>query len=150
AQVEPKNQKISNEINELKDTFAAGKKQWEEEVLSLKKVSVLKNQLDRLRFDLEINERKQNYEEASRIKYSLIPKIEKELMSYNNSRTLKPEHVAQVISRQTGVPLEKILKSKQERLLELEKYLNQRIFGQEEALHEIYETLLTAHAGLTD
>jgi ATP-dependent Clp protease ATP-binding subunit ClpB len=55
-----------------------------------------------------------------------------------------------VISRQTGIPLEKILKSKQDSILHLEEFLNKRVFGQEEAVHEIAETLLSSYAGLSD
>lgn len=150
AQVEKDNQAILEEVEELKKKFNAGKLSWESEVLSLKKVSELKNQLDRLRFDLETAQRKQNYEEASRIKYSLIPQIEQELSKYSHGRILRTEHIAQVISRQTGIPIEKILKSKQERILELKGYLRSRIFGQERAIQEISETLIAAHAGLTD
>ena len=58
--------------------------------------------------------------------------------------------MANVISRQTGIPLEKILKSRQEGLLELEAKLKGRVFGQDQALHEISETLLASYAGLTD
>ncbi|MBF0366710.1 MAG: AAA family ATPase [Oligoflexia bacterium] len=150
AQVEKDNQAILKEVELLKSKFAQDKLQWEKQVLALNKVSDLKNQLERLRFDLETSERKQNYEEASQIKYSLIPALERELAEYSGSHTLKTEDVANVISRQTGIPVEKILKSKQERLLELASYLNGRIFGQESAIKEISETLISAHAGLTD
>jgi ATP-dependent Clp protease ATP-binding subunit ClpB len=55
-----------------------------------------------------------------------------------------------VIARQKGIPVEKILKSKQEHILKLEDFLNSRVFGQESSLHEIAEVLVTAHAGLSD
>ena len=63
---------------------------------------------------------------------------------------LREENIANIIARHTGIPVEKILKSKQEELLKLEDILNQRVFGQEEALTEISETLLSSYAGLTD
>lgn len=150
AQVEKNNKEILLEIEKLKEKLQKEKSEWEKEVLSLKKVSELKNQMDRLKFDLDTAERKLNYEEASRIKYSLIPSLETELEKYSHKWILSTEHVAQVISRQTGIPLEKILKSKQERVLELEDYLKNLIYGQDEAIHEISETLIAAHAGLTD
>ncbi|MBF0363684.1 MAG: AAA family ATPase [Oligoflexia bacterium] len=150
SQVEKENKDILNEIKVLQQKFNQGKDTWEKDVISLKKVSGLKNQLDRLKFDLELAERKQNYEEASKIKYSLIPQIEKELAKYSSGQTLQVEHVAQVISRQSGIPIEKILKSKQERVLELAPYLKSRIFGQDQAIDEICAILMAAHAGLTD
>ncbi len=150
AQVEKNNKDILSEIEELQKEFNLGKEKWEKEVLSLKKVSEIKNKLDRMKFDLENAERTQNYEEASKIKYSLIPEVQKELDQYSHDWILSTEHVANVISRQTGIPVEKILKSKQDSLLKLEEVLNERVYGQAEAIHEIAETLLASYAGLTD
>ena len=150
AQVDKNNKEITTEIDELQKKFDQGYIAWEQQVNALKKVSEVKNRLDRLKFDLEKAEREQNYEEASKIKYSLLPEVEKELENYAHDWILNNENVALVISRHTGIPVEKILKSKQENLLKLEDVLNERVFGQKEALHEISETLLASYAGLTD
>lgn len=149
AQVEKNNKDIVREIEGLQKRFDSEYVNWEVQVSSLKKVSDLKGKLDRAKFDLEKAEREQNYEEASRIKYSLIPEIEKELGSHAHDWILNKEHVANVISRHTGIPVEKILKSKQDSLLKLEDVLNERVYGQKETLHEISETLLASYAGLT-
>ncbi|MFW5887384.1 MAG: AAA family ATPase, partial [Bacteriovoracia bacterium] len=141
---------IMSEVEKMKQDFEKGKKEWEQEVLSLKKVSELRNQLERLRLELDQAERNQNYENASKIKYSLIPEAEKELSQNMHNWVLSPEHIAQVISRQTGIPIKKILKSEQENILELENTLQRRVFGQNESLHEIAETLLASYAGLSD
>lgn len=149
AQVES-NQELEDEVKALEQKFNEGFVKWEQQVNALKKVGEIKNRLDRLKFDLDKAEREQNYEEASRIKYSLLPEVEEELQSYAHDWELRRENVAGIIARHTGIPLEKILKSKQENLLKLEETLNQRVFGQKEALHEISETLLASYAGLTD
>lgn len=150
AQMEKDNTDLKNEIATLEEKFNEGKKNWEKEISSLKKVSEIKNRIDRLRFELENAERNQNYEEASKIKYMLIPQTEKELTTFQHEWILNKKHIAQVISRQTGIPLEKILKSKQDSILHLEEFLNRRVFGQEEAIHEISETLIASYAGLSD
>jgi ATP-dependent Clp protease ATP-binding subunit ClpB len=150
AQMEKDNTELKNEIEKLEKKFNEGKSAWEKEIGSLKKISEIKNRLDRLNFELETAERNQNYEEASKIKYMLIPQTEKEMGSFQHEWILGKKHIAQVISRQTGIPLEKILKSKQDSILNLESFLNKRVFGQEEALHEISETLLASYAGLSD
>ena len=150
AQMDKENAKIQEEIEELKSKFAQEKKEWEQDVLAIKKVSDLKNQHDRLRFELEQAEHNQDYELASKIKYSQIPFLEKELENYQSNWILSPKDVAQVIARQTGIPLEKIMQSRQNNLLELESYLNGVVFGQFEALKEIAATLITSHAGLVD
>lgn len=149
AQVES-NKELEQEVNNLQKKFDEGYIKWEQEVNSLKKVGEIKNRLDRLKFDLEKAEREQNYEEASKIKYSMLPEVEKELEHFSHSWELNRENIASVISRQTGIPTEKILKSRQDNLLHLESKLKQRVYGQDETLHEISETLLASYAGLTD
>lgn len=150
AQMEKDNDDLKKEIVELEAKFKEGKEQWEKEVSSLKKVSEIKSRLDRLNFDLETAQRNGNYEEASKIKYMLIPQTEKELESLQHNWILGKKHIAEVIARQTGIPVEKILKSKQDSILNLEEFLNKRVFGQEEAIHEIAETLIASYAGLSD
>lgn len=150
AQVEPHNPDIKSEITRLEHEFNEGRVRWEKEVLNMKRISELKNQAERLRFELDEAQRKQDYETASKLMYSVIPEIEKQLAGVQHEWVLNPLHIAQVISRQTGIPVEKILKSKQEHILELEDYLNERVYGQREALHEIAQTLVTSHAGLSD
>jgi ATP-dependent Clp protease ATP-binding subunit ClpB len=150
AQMEKDNKDLQKEIDELQQEFNEGKKSWEKEVSSLKKVAEIKNRLDRLEFELETAERGQNYEEASKIKYMLIPETKKELDSFQHAWVLNKKHIAEIISRQTGIPVEKILKSKQDSILNLEDFLGKRVFGQKEALHEIAETLIASYAGLSD
>lgn len=150
AQMEKENNELKKEIDTLELQVKEGKALWEKEVSSLKKVSEIKNRLDRLSFELENAQRNGNYEEASKIKYMIIPQTEKELESLQHEWILGKKHIAQVISRQTGIPVEKILKSKQDSILNLEDFLNKRVFGQEEAIHEIAETLIASYAGLSD
>lgn len=149
-QFEGENQELEKEIESLESQFAEEKEAWSKEVLSMKKMSELTNQLDRYRFELEQAERNADYEAASRLKYSVIPEIEAQLESTVHEWSLSAKDIALVINRQTGIPLEKILKDKQDNILELEGHLNKRVFGQGQALHEIAETLLTSHAGLKD
>lgn len=150
AQMEKDNRELKAEIEVLEKRFAEEKAVWEKEVLGLKKVSEVKGRLERMKFELETAERNQNYEEASKLKYFMIPETEKEMSQFQNEWVLGKKHIAQVISRQTGVPVEKILKSKQDSILQLEKFLKGRVFGQDEALHEISETLIASYAGLSD
>lgn len=145
-----KNEELENEVEKLQLKFDQAYIKWEQEVSSLKKIGEIKNTLDRLKFDLQKAEREQNYEEASKLKYSLIPEVEKELNGTSHNWELKKVDIASIISRHTSIPVEKILKTKQESLLRLEEVLNERVFGQKEALHEISESLLASYAGLTD
>jgi ATP-dependent Clp protease ATP-binding subunit ClpB len=145
-----KNSEIEREIKELEERFLAGKTVWEKDVLSLKQVTETKHHLERAKFELEQAQRNQDYEGASKLKYSIIPELEQKLESAEYSWVLSTKDIAAVISRQKGIPVEKILKSKQENILGLEDFLKSRVFGQNESLHEIAEVLVTAHAGLSD
>ncbi len=149
-QFESDDPKLKGEIEKLEEEVKNEKEAWSQEVLTMKKMSELTNQLDRYRFELEQAERQADYEAASRLKYSLIPEVEAQLKNTVHDWSLGPKDIAQVIHRQTGIPLEKILKDEQSKILELEGHLNKRVFGQPEPLHEIAETLLTSHAGLKD
>ncbi|MFP5492448.1 MAG: ATP-dependent Clp protease ATP-binding subunit, partial [Bacteriovoracia bacterium] len=149
SQIEKDNKTLASDIESLQKRFNEDKAIWEKEVAALKNVSEVKARIDRLKFELETAERKQNYEEASKIKYSLLPEMEKQLTQFQHDWVLNQKHVASVIARQTGIPVEKILKSKQEHILKLEEFLKKRVFGQQESLKEISECLMASHAGLT-
>jgi ATP-dependent Clp protease ATP-binding subunit ClpB len=138
------------EVSTMQKTFDEKKQAWEKEVMALKQVSEHKNELEKYKFELEQAERNSDFELASRLKYSLIPEVQKKLESIEHDWILNAKDIAQVISRQTKIPLEKILRSKQDHILGLESYLKTRVFGQDECLFEISETLISSHAGLSD
>lgn len=146
----PNDKNLKSEIESLEEEFNEQKTKWEQKVLELKRVAQLKQQLDKAHFQLERAETEGDYETASRLKYGDIPKIESELKEFEISWKLTKQHIGEVISRSTGVPVERILRTQQDRLLELEDHLTSRVMGQEEALTEISDTLIAAHAGLTD
>lgn len=145
-----KTPELDKEILNLEKVFAEEKGKWEQEVLSVKKVSELKNQLEKMKFELEQAERRQDYEKASELKYSVIPELESQVQGTNHDWILSAKDIAAVISRQTGIPVDKIMKTRQENILDLESKLKERVYGQSEAIHEIAETLISSHAGLTD
>lgn len=150
AKVEDSNTELLIEAEKMQKKFDEGKSLWEENIVSLRKLSSVKNSLDRAKFELESAERSGKFDEASRLKYGAIPELEKQLTSLQHNWVLTADNIATVIARQTGIPVEKILRSKQENLLRLEEYLNSKIFGQQEALHELSQTLCTSYAGLSD
>ena len=145
-----KNAEIEKEILELEAEFKTEKERWDKDVLALKKVSEVKHQLERYKFELEQAQRNQEYEIASKLKYSLIPELEQQIESAPHDWVLSTKDIANVISRQKGIPVEKILKSKQDNILGLEKFLKERVYGQDQSLHEIAEVIVTSHAGLSD
>lgn len=150
VQIEKNKTELSKEIEKLEADFSSQKEVWEKELLSMKRMSELKNQLDRYKFELGQAERNADFEAASKLKYSVIPEVEAKLNDNAHDFKLSKKHIAAVIARQTGIPLEKILKEKQNQILDLENYLTSKVFGQNESLNEISEVLITSHAGLKD
>ncbi|MFT6071289.1 MAG: ATP-dependent Clp protease ATP-binding subunit ClpB [Bacteriovoracaceae bacterium] len=150
AQVNSNDEEVIKDIEALEKRFLDEKAVWEKEVLSVKKLSELKNQLEKYKFELDQAERSQDYETAGKLKYSVIPELENQLAGTTHDWVLTSKDIASVISRQKGIPVEKILKSKQDNILKLEAALKERVFGQESSLHEIAETLISSHAGLSD
>lgn len=144
------NKALMQEIDELEGKFNGDKQAWEQKVLTLKKVSQLKQQLDQLHFKLSKAEADGEYEVASKLKYADIPEIERQLKQHEISWKLLRSNIGQVVARSTGVPVERVLRTQQENLLELEPYLLSRVLGQNEAIQEISDTLIAAHAGLSD
>ena len=140
---------LKSEISALKQKFNNEFSIWEKEVINLHKTTELKSSLDRLKSNLERAEREQKYEEASRIKYSLIPEIEAKLSETQEDWILSRKDIAKVISKHTGIPVSKIMQEKTTEILDLEEKLNQRVFGQKSSIHEICETLLCSYAGLS-
>jgi ATP-dependent Clp protease ATP-binding subunit ClpB len=148
-EVDKSNDTLKKDIENLSKEFQERKIQWEKEVYAIKKVSDVKNQLERARFELENAQLKQDYETAGKLKYSLIPELEQTLNAATHDWVLKPVHIAEIIARQTGIPIEKILKSEQEHILQLEAQLKSRVFGQDQATKEVAATLKASFAGLT-
>jgi len=144
------NQILIEEIKELETKYRERKKEWDRKTLELKKASVLKKKLDEAKFQFEKLSQEGQFEAASKIKYDDIPNIEREISTLHVSWKLSREDIAEVIQKSTGIPVEKILKNSQENLLELEKYLNERILGQEPSIHNISDTLIASHAGLVN
>lgn len=144
------NQALKAEIDQLTSNLDTQKDLWKKEVEKLQQVSSLKKTLDNLHFEQQKAEKEGDFEKASQIKYSQIPVLEEQITQSNASIDLTKEDVADVLSRQTGIPKKKILSSEQEKILKLEQFLKDNVFGQDEAIHEISETLIASHAGLSD
>ncbi|MEM8594443.1 MAG: AAA family ATPase [Pseudomonadota bacterium] len=150
AQMDQDNDELVSEIDALELQFAEKKSEWETQVASLKRVSELKNKLDKYRFDYEQANRAQDYETASKLQYGLIPELEARIAEADGAWVLTGRHVAEVISRQTDIPVEKMLRTKQDAILKLEAQLNTRVLGQVDSVREISDVLVAAYAGLND
>ena len=146
------------EIKDTKDQLSVNMEVWEKEKEAVSNVSKLKEELEDAKFQMEAHQRDGNYAEASKYQYDTIPKLEKKIEEYSktleNSRFIKlevtTEDVAEVVSKWTGIPVNKMLEGEKEKLLQLEDHLRKRVIGQEEGLKKTSDVIRMSKMGLTD
>jgi ATP-dependent Clp protease ATP-binding subunit ClpB len=133
--------------------------QWETEKGALAEITRVKEELDQARIAHERAMREGKLEEVGELQYDLIPRLEAEIAKIDSDyhsrgamveEAVKPEHIAHIVSRWTGIPVEKMLEGEQDKLLHMEKSLRKRIVGQEEALASVSEAVRRSRAGLQD
>ncbi|MBM3468220.1 MAG: ATP-dependent chaperone ClpB [Alphaproteobacteria bacterium] len=149
--------KIEKELAELEEKSRSLSSVWHAEKETLSQAQKLKEQLDSLRSELEVSQRKGDLARAGQIMYGLIPDIEaklKDIESKQTQRSLKEEvteqDIASIVARWTGIPVEKMLTGEKDKLLGMEDALRQRVIGQEEAIKAISSAVRRARAGLQD
>jgi ATP-dependent Clp protease ATP-binding subunit ClpB len=150
-------QKLEVELAELEEQSLELTAQWEQAKNKLADATKAKEELDRARIAVERAMREGRLEEASELQYDLIPKLEarvRKAEDVEDSRMVEEavtdEHVARVVSRWTGIPVDKMLQGEREKLLHMEDALRNRVVGQEEALVAVSNAVRRARAGLQD
>jgi len=149
--------KLESELATLEVQSAELTGRWEAEKASLADTTKTKEELDRARIAVERAMREGQLEEASRLQYELIPRLEatvareeKAEASHMVEEAVTPEHIASIVSRWTGIPVDKMLQGEREKLLQMETALRARVIGQEEALVAVSNAVRRARAGLQD
>jgi ATP-dependent Clp protease ATP-binding subunit ClpB len=149
-------QKLEKELAEVEERSAELTQRWEAEKGKVQSTQKAKEELDRARTELELAERKGDYARAGELKYGVIPSLEKQIASAGDgdgrlvNEAVTEEGIAAVVSRWTGIPVEKMLEGERAKLLRMEDVLRQRVVGQEEALEAVSKAVRRARAGLQD
>jgi ATP-dependent Clp protease ATP-binding subunit ClpB len=153
-------EKLEDEISDLEVESDDLTRRWKAEKEKVGQGAQLRETLDRLRADLALAQRQGDLGRASEIAYGQIPQIEKQLSEAEANETDKSgpltpevvdaEQIAQVVSRWTGVPVDKMLEGEREKLLSMEDALRRRVVGQDEALEAVADAVRRARAGLND
>jgi ATP-dependent Clp protease ATP-binding subunit ClpB len=149
---------LERELSTLEKQSADLTARWKSEKEKLSDAQKLKTELDQLRNELANAQRKGEYQRAGELAYGRIPEIEKKLkvIEASDSRgamveeAVTADHVAQVVSRWTGVPVERMLEGEKEKLLRMEAQLSKRVVGQAEAVKAVSTAVRRARAGLQD
>ena len=149
--------KLEKELADTEEKSVAMTRIWQAEKEKLASASKLKEELEAARRDLEIAQRKGDFAKAGELTYGTIPELEKKLAAAEaqGSGNLMEEavtasHVAQVVSRWTGIPVDKMLEGEREKLLAMEAELQKRVVGQEDAVIAVSTAVRRARAGLQD
>jgi ATP-dependent Clp protease ATP-binding subunit ClpB len=150
---------LEAELKTLEKQSADLTSRWQSEKEKLSEAQKLKTELDQLRAELANAQRKGEYQRAGELAYGRIPELEKKLKDIEAveaergamvEETVTADHVAQVVSRWTGVPVDKMLEGEKEKLLRMEDELAKRVIGQKEAVQAVSTAVRRARAGLQD
>ncbi|WOI54344.1 ATP-dependent chaperone ClpB [Parvularcula sp. LCG005] len=155
-------EKLETELAELEQESATLTARWQSEKEALASATHVKEQLDQIRQELVDAERRGDLGRASEIKYGIIPELEKKLdkaeqrQDENGVNTglvqevVDSEAIAHVVSKWTGIPVDKMLEGQREKLMQMEDALHKRVIGQDEAVTAVAAAVRRARAGLQD
>jgi len=148
--------KLEVELSGLEKESADLTGRWQTEKNKLADATNVKEQLERARAELDQVLRKSEYERAGRLQHEVIPQLEQRLKTAESrgagmvAEEVTPEHIAGVVSRWTGIPVDKMLEGEREKLLKMEEVLGQRVVGQREAIEAVSNAVRRSRAGLQD
>ncbi|WEX09003.1 ATP-dependent chaperone ClpB [Chelativorans sp. AA-79] len=152
-------EKLEKELAGLEEESSRLTNTWKAEKDKLGLAADLKRQLDEARNELAIAQRKGEFQRAGELAYGRIPELEKKLADAEATtegarsmveETVTPDHVAHIVSRWTGIPVDKMLQGEREKLLRMEDELAKRVVGQGEAVQAVSKAVRRARAGLQD
>jgi ATP-dependent Clp protease ATP-binding subunit ClpB len=154
-------ERLEKELADLRDGQASLRAQWEREKNSIDSVREIKEQIEQTRLAIEQAEQAYDLTRAAELKYSRLLELEKKLAhaaacsdGKDGPRLLReevrPDDVADIVARWTGIPVARLLESEREKLLRLADELHRRVVGQDEAVGAVADAVLRARAGLSD
>ncbi|MEE2922448.1 MAG: ATP-dependent chaperone ClpB [Pseudomonadota bacterium] len=154
-------QTLEGEIADLQTKSDELTTAWSAEKNKLKGAASAKEQLDRAYADMAEAQRQGDLGRASELKFSTIPQLEKQIAEVEGSEedqgegglvseVVRPEHIAAVVSKWTGIPVDKMMEGEREKLLKMEEELRKRVVGQDAALEAVSNAVRRARAGLQD
>ncbi|HUX64000.1 ATP-dependent chaperone ClpB [Sulfuricella sp.] len=146
--------KLQRESNDLEEI-------WKAEKAQVQGSQHIKEELDRLKVEMEAATRKGEWQKVSEIQYGKIPQLEAQLKHADTAGEAMPAHqllrtqvgaeeIAEVVSRATGIPVSKMMEGERDKLLKMEDQLHQRVVGQDEAVHLVSDAIRRSRAGLGD
>ena len=155
---------LDKEIAELKDQEHTFRAKWEGERELVNKIQQNKQQMEQLKFEAERAEREGNYQRVAEIRYGKLQALEQEISTLSKTLSegrggtgdslvreeVTADDIAEVVSRWTGIPVNRMMQSEREKLLHLEEELHHRVIGQDQAITAVSDAVRRSRAGLQD
>lgn len=152
---------LEKELAAINEQSKAMRAKWDNEKNAISKVQSLRTQLEQVNSDIEKAQREYNLDKAAELTYGKLPALQKELAAEEKlaedarENTLlhdrvTDEEISRIISRWTGIPVNKLLESEREKLLHLDSELHKRVIGQNEAVTKVSEAIMRSRAGISD
>ncbi|HXV11142.1 MAG TPA: ATP-dependent chaperone ClpB [Burkholderiales bacterium] len=150
---------LGEEIQRLEKDYADLEEIWKAEKAQVQGSQHIKEELDRLKVEMEAAKRKGEWQKVSEIQYGKIPQLEAQLKQADKPKGGKPrllrtqvgaEEIAEVVSRWTGIPVAKMMQGEREKLLKMEERIHQRVIGQDESVRLVADAIRRSRAGLGD
>ena len=151
--------KLETEIGELDEQSRKMTAEWAESKQVLANVSKMREQLDAAKIDVDKAMREGRYEQAGELRYKVIPDLEEKLKKADElskegksaaSKTVTSEMIASVVSRWTGIPVDKMLTGEREKLVHMEEHIQARLIGQNDAVKAVCDAVRRSRSGLQD
>jgi ATP-dependent Clp protease ATP-binding subunit ClpB len=151
--------KLQKELANLEEEASALSQRWQDEKEKLASAGKLRDELDKARTELELAQRKGDLARAGELAYGVIPDLEAKLKNIEEEESkggaiaqevVTPDLIAQVVSRWTGIPVDKMLEGEREKLLQMETQIAKRVVGQTEAVEAVSTAVRRSRAGLQD
>jgi ATP-dependent Clp protease ATP-binding subunit ClpB len=149
--------RLEKELADLQEQADALNAKWQAERDKLSEAQKLKSELEQARNELANAQRNGDYQRAGELAYGTIPDLEKKLKTAEEttagavvSEAVTADHVAQIVSRWTGIPVDRMMEGEREKLLKMEDKIGERVVGQEEAVRAVSTAVRRARAGLQD
>ncbi|HEX13261.1 MAG TPA: ATP-dependent chaperone ClpB [Desulfurella acetivorans] len=151
---------LENELAQLKEQLNVLNAKWQFEKNLIKEIQTIQEKIDNTKSQIELAERSGDFEKASILKYGELPKLTKELEEKNKqlnslderllTQEVTEEEIANIVSRWTGIPVQKMLEGEKEKLIKMEENLQKRVVGQDQAVIAVSDAVRRSKLGLSD
>ena len=153
--------KVKDSIDKISKEAEILYAQWQKEKSSLNDEVSIKQEIERVKIEIDNAERKTDLELAAKLKYGKLPELIKKLEEVNNKENKKQENqllkeeitdedISEVVSKWTGIPVSKLIESENQKLIQMEEILHKRVIGQNEAVEVVSDSIRRARSGLKD